>query len=148
VDQPFTAAAELARVLRPGGTLYIDLPFLQPEHGYPHHYFNATHQGLRRLFEDSLAIESVTVPDMSHPAFALRWILDVWASGLPAAEREAFLGQRVRDLLRGPPEAIAAQPFGALLPEATRFEIASGCLLKARRPDDAAPRVDAHPPRA
>ena len=45
VNDPFTSASEITRVLKPGGVLYLDLPFLQAEHGYPHHYFNATRHG-------------------------------------------------------------------------------------------------------
>jgi hypothetical protein len=35
------------------------VPFLQPLHGYPHHYFNMTHMGVRSLFEDQIEIEQV-----------------------------------------------------------------------------------------
>jgi hypothetical protein len=35
------------------------VPFLQPLHGYPHHYYNMTGEGLRNLFRtcSSTAIE-------------------------------------------------------------------------------------------
>jgi hypothetical protein len=38
VKDPFCCAAEIARVLKPGGWLKCCVPFLQPLHGYPHHY--------------------------------------------------------------------------------------------------------------
>jgi ubiquinone/menaquinone biosynthesis C-methylase UbiE len=49
VRDPFTSAREIIRVLKPGGELICCVPFLQPLHGYPHHYYNMTHEGLRNL---------------------------------------------------------------------------------------------------
>jgi len=57
VRDPFACAREIARVLKPGGKLYSSIPFLQPLHGYPSHYFNMTHQGHKRLYEDMLEID-------------------------------------------------------------------------------------------
>jgi len=51
VNDPFLCARELIRVLKPGGRLMCAVPFLQPEHGYPHHYFNMTRMGLAELFK-------------------------------------------------------------------------------------------------
>ncbi|MGZ3697159.1 MAG: methyltransferase domain-containing protein, partial [Bdellovibrionota bacterium] len=42
VKDPFLCARELMRVLKPGGYFYCEVPFLQPVHGYPHHYYNMT----------------------------------------------------------------------------------------------------------
>lgn len=47
---PFSAAKEMSRVLKPGGKLFCAVPFLQPFHGYPSHYYNMTHVGLANLF--------------------------------------------------------------------------------------------------
>lgn len=48
---PEKAAAEVARVLQPGGRAFICTPFLQPYHGYPHHYQGFTITGHQHLFE-------------------------------------------------------------------------------------------------
>jgi SAM-dependent methyltransferase len=132
VRDPFQCAAEIVRVLKPGGQLLCAVPFLQPMHGYPHHYFNATEQGLRRLFEESLAIESVFVPHVGHPAFALHWILSSWAASLPDAPQAAFLDQRIGDLLQGSPADMAGQSFGDL-PQETKHELACGFVLMGRK---------------
>jgi|TARA_B100000315_G_scaffold210208_1_gene206327 SAM-dependent methyltransferase len=46
VSDPCRCAAEIARVLKPGGELICVVPFLQPLHGYPNHFFNMTSEGL------------------------------------------------------------------------------------------------------
>jgi hypothetical protein len=50
LEFPDRAAAEMARVLRPGGQLFAATPFLQPYHGYPNHFQNFTLTGHERLF--------------------------------------------------------------------------------------------------
>jgi SAM-dependent methyltransferase len=99
VRDPFRCAEEIARVLKRGGELYCCIPFLQPLRAFPHHYFNATPEGARRLFEDLLRIESVTVSRAVHPIWALTWILRSWSEGLDEPTRSAFLNMQVRDLV-------------------------------------------------
>lgn len=48
---PGQAAKEIYRILKMGGKAYICTPFLQPYHGYPHHYQNYTITGHKLLFE-------------------------------------------------------------------------------------------------
>jgi SAM-dependent methyltransferase len=48
---PGSAVREMNRILVPGGLVHAVTPFLQPYHGYPHHYQNFTLQGHSRLFE-------------------------------------------------------------------------------------------------
>jgi SAM-dependent methyltransferase len=102
VNDPFSCAQEICRVLRPGGYLYLDLPFLQAEHGYPDHYFNATRSGLLRLFSD-LEPVSHHVPASGRPIFALHQMLAVYCGGLPDSERAAFAGMTVAEILERSP---------------------------------------------
>jgi SAM-dependent methyltransferase len=51
VKNPFRAAQEIHRVLKPNGILLACIPFLQPVHNEPQHFFNATPYGVRVLFE-------------------------------------------------------------------------------------------------
>jgi len=54
---PWDAAKEIFRVLKPGGKVYVLSAFNQHMHGYPHHYFNMTDSGLKRIFEDFVDVE-------------------------------------------------------------------------------------------
>ena len=99
VDQPFDCAKEILRVLKPGGKIYAVVPFLQREHGYPHHYFGMTMMGLKRLFGDAIDIDSHHVSRSGHPIWALWMILQTYSSGLPSADRQVFNALRVEDII-------------------------------------------------
>jgi len=71
VKHPYQCAHEIARVLKPSGTLLFAAVFMQPYHGYPHHYLNMTPSGGRALIEDVLNIKSQTVPKWQHPVRSL-----------------------------------------------------------------------------
>jgi SAM-dependent methyltransferase len=68
VANPFRAAAEIERVLAPGGALLLTVPFLTQYHGkggsshsheqYPD-FWRFTHQGLQKLFERFVQLEIV-----------------------------------------------------------------------------------------
>jgi SAM-dependent methyltransferase len=134
VRDPFKCAREIIRVLKPGGELYCSVPFLQPLHGYPHHYYNCTPQGIRALFEDHLNVESVDVIDSTHPIWSLTWILNSWVQGLPKAERPQFMDMKVSDLI-GKPEELLRQAFCQHLSKKAKMELASATVLKATKPD-------------
>jgi SAM-dependent methyltransferase len=96
VADPFTAANELVRIIKPGGRLFLTVPFLTSYHGKgetPEHsaypdYWRFTHQGLQLLFRelDDLRVYAVAgriesrlrlmMLDRFIDAFPLRQILD------------------------------------------------------------------------
>ena len=49
VHDPATVLAELKRILKPGGVLYLSVPLTAPLHGEPWHFFHFTHYGLAEL---------------------------------------------------------------------------------------------------
>jgi len=126
------AVAEIARVLKPGGKLICCVPFLQPLHGYPHHYYNMTGEGLRALFERRLHIDRHIVPRSTLPLFSLTWFVQSWARVLRGDVREQFLSLRMSDLLRQP-EELQDERWVTELSDEANFELASATMLFAHK---------------
>ena len=133
VRNPPACAAEIARVLKPGGKLICCVPLLQPLHGFPHHYFNMTHQGLCLLFEDKLQVDDQFVSDSGLPIWSLSWILRSWAGGLSGRAREQFLSMQVRDLMESP-GVLLDRDWVRQLSREKNFELASATMLTAHKP--------------
>jgi SAM-dependent methyltransferase len=133
VRDPFQCAREIVRVLKPGGELICCVPFLQPLHGFPHHYYNMSPQGLRALFDRSLEIDDHVVFAGIGPIWSLSWIVQSWAAGLPEPERETFLDMPLRTLLE-PPATLQERPWVKKLPVKKNFELASATMLLAHKP--------------
>jgi len=68
VPDPREVAAQIHRVLKPGGTVLCVAPFVFPYHGYPKHYGNFSKDGLELLFRD---FSSCTVETSHGPTAAL-----------------------------------------------------------------------------
>jgi SAM-dependent methyltransferase len=142
VDQPFVCAAEIARVLKPGGVLYIDLPFLQAEHGYPNHFFNATRHGLRRLFEGRLEVVEHQVPLSGQPMAAVQAMLDLYLRGLPPQHHERLRATTVGELVEREIASWLDDPVVTHLAEETRWVLASTTQALLRKPaTHAAPAI-------
>lgn len=136
VKDPFQAAKEIVRVMKPGARLYCVVPFLQPLHAYPHHYYNMTAAGLRNLFADQLEIERQEVPASGLPVWTLTWFLGRWVDSLPPETRHQFALMRVGDLLGDSVRFLEAD-FVKRLPPAANFELASTTALVARKREPA-----------
>ncbi len=132
VRDPFACAAEIARVLKPGGQLFCVVPFLQPYHGYPHHYYNMTGQGLRNLFEPYLKIDKQLVLDSTKPIWTLTWMVSSWAQGLSEPTKEHFLDMPVRNFLKTPRELLN-EKFVTELSDEKNFELACATALFASK---------------
>ena len=71
---PFQAAAEIKRVLRPGGTVYINVAFILPLSTPDYHdRFRFTRRGLLSLFGD---LDVLALGPSSGPVIALSVVLD------------------------------------------------------------------------
>jgi SAM-dependent methyltransferase len=132
VKDPFRCATELLRVLKPGGDIVCAVPFLQPYHGYPHHYYNMSAQGLVNLFGNAIAVDALEVPDSTLPIWSLSWIIQSWAAGLKGSTRDAFLKMSVADFL-SPPNSHMGADFVRKLSRDKNFELASACVLVAHK---------------
>lgn len=150
LQYPEAAASEVWRVLCPDGVAKIDTAFLQPEHAYPHHYFNATEAGLRHWFRD-FDIEWSGVEPYQHPKWSLVWFLSVYFASLPDAEREILapvgLGECLEILSRLSRGVTTAEDLpvvkalDALVPTGIR-SLAAGVAVRAikRAADGVVPR--------
>jgi SAM-dependent methyltransferase len=118
---PWAVAAEMLRVLRPGGQMVVLWPFLEPIHGYPNHYFNATPEGAKLTFE-RLGCAVVATP--THPIGILQWILRDWTNGLPEEMQEDFRSLTIGEILSEPGAARWISELQApALVSGTRLEI-------------------------
>jgi SAM-dependent methyltransferase len=52
VEQPHVCMAEFYRVIKPGGIVYIDTPFIFPFHAAPNDFYRFSHNGLEILCRD------------------------------------------------------------------------------------------------
>ncbi|MBW4639704.1 MAG: class I SAM-dependent methyltransferase [Gloeocapsa sp. UFS-A4-WI-NPMV-4B04] len=129
VKNPFECAQEIVRVLKPGGILYVAVPFLQPFHGYPDHYYNMTSSGLKNLFSNQLRIIECSVPLAGLPIWCLSWFLNSYIRGLPERVAEEFKNMKVSDLLNNPREYLD-KDFVRQLSLEVNEELASvNCLI-------------------
>lgn len=134
VPKPWLVIQEMNRMLKPGGYVMIDWPFLQPVHGYPSHYFNATREGLTSIFQDAgFEVTHAFTGAHQSAAFTVRWILQILLHRLPEAERRRVKKMRVQ-------EVVSLDPLG---PQWTRLlnamsadaqsELACGNMLVGRK---------------
>lgn len=133
VKNPFRVAREIARVLKPGGELYCVVPFLQPVHAFPHHYYNMTSQGLCNLFDGELHITDTLMLASGLPIWTLSAILQIWASGLTGETRERFLNMRVVELMQAPIPQLKNDYVTGLSRE-KNFELACTTAILAVKP--------------
>lgn len=132
VKDPWRCAQEIIRVLKPGGDLICCVPFLQPMHGYPHHYYNMTEQGLRNLFSPGIDIARHEVAAGTLPIWTLNWILSSWAKGLDEKTREEFMSLSVADLMDDPMNLLSRN-FVVMLSKEKNMELASATVIHGKK---------------
>lgn len=93
VINPDEVVREFVRVLKPGGKLYLCIPFLQPEHLDPTDFQRYTKDGLRHLVEKhGLTVRKV---EPVHNVYVtLAWIVGNWLSS-----RRSFAYWLLRQIL-------------------------------------------------
>ena len=134
MTEPWIAAREFARMLKPGGTIFIDYPFLVPVHGYPSHYYNATREGLARLFEKDFETVRLRTEKNQTPDHAIHWMLSGLAEALTDdALREELKAMSVAELMAQPPSGEFWSRVMAATPEKARSTFAAGNTLIARK---------------
>lgn len=140
---PVQVAAELHRVLKPGGRLHVRTAFLQPLHEKPYHFYNCTRYGLENWFSN-FETDKLHVSENFCPNHTLAWVASEAENALrqelsgEAAER--FMARPIRELVE-----IWRNPANRNSPLWTEFQqlsqdnqevIAAGFELFARKPLD------------
>jgi SAM-dependent methyltransferase len=134
VPRPWEAAAEFHRMLKPRGRIYIDWPFLQPVHGYPSHFYNATREGVRAMFADAFDIQQLDTHSYQTPDHTLSWILRSATEALAGTEvGDRLLEMRVGDLAREPAGSAMWQEIVAAMPAKAIETLACGNTLIATK---------------
>lgn len=131
VHDPLAAAAEVRRVLRDGGSFYIDTAFLQGYHGFPSHFFNMTSQAVETYLVGDFVLEHSVVPDSGSPTMAVSMLLRRYLDALGAAERYRLEQMTVA-------EALAAMDAGRVWADMTehdRRSLAASLVVVGRKPN-------------
>jgi SAM-dependent methyltransferase len=132
--EPWKVVDEIHRILKPGGKAFIDWPFLQPVHGYPSHYFNATREGLRSIFTDrGFEIELIDTLPSQAPNYTISWVLGKFINDLPEHKRRDLLGMTVAELISHPADSPFWRAIIAGLPDPLISEFSCGNSLIGRK---------------
>ncbi len=133
--QPFVAAAEIHRALKPGGYVYADCNFVFAYHGFPHHYFNASPQGLEQVFARFTRIDLGVAP-YQRPSFALESVLGTYRTCFKPQTDEDRSFQHLLDWVVWQPLRSYDDRFGDDL-----FRVAAGCYFIGMKPSSAGETV-------
>lgn len=85
VFEPWNVVSEIHRVLRPGGIVYAETPFMQQVHEGAYDFTRFTLIGHRRLFR---RFEEIEAGVAVGPATALLWSLRYFARAVPRRSRK------------------------------------------------------------
>ncbi len=153
VAQPWYVTEEVERVLRSGGTFYMEVPFLQPFHADPDDYYRYTPSGLRSIFR---SFEEREIGVSNGPGSMLTWILmEVFSlfGDLPGSYDETFMRNVPRAFLRFREAGrLLFAPFKyldkLLEPKKRSFVVASGVYFLGTKPQEDAGEWITLPPMA
>ena len=131
VRHPETAVRELRRILRPGGIVHIDTPFMQAYHPDPTDYWRFTLEGLRLLCSE---FEEIDAGVHIGPTCGVVWIVREWMNSWSA--------NRIISNLLLVPTAFVTAPFRYLdylmVGRPRGHHAAAAVYFRGRKP---APRV-------
>ena len=110
-------------------------PFLQPVHGYPSHYFNATREGLNSIFQDEgFTVDNSFTGRHQTAAYTVQWILGRFAHHLHDPDmRHEFAQMTVGELVAMSQQDPRWWKFLNALPYDAFAELACGNMLFATK---------------
>jgi len=123
VLQPDRVVAEIHRVLKPGGVVYAEIPFMQTVHEGAYDFTRFTDSGMRWLFRWFDRTESGTI---QGPGRALLWSISVVLGGL---FRNRIAGSLVGTLF------FWVRFFDKAIPDSFAIDAACGLYFLGRKAD-------------
>jgi SAM-dependent methyltransferase len=120
---PDQVVSEIRRVLRPGGLVYAETPFLQQVHAGAYDFVRYTSSGHRFLFR---AFEEIASGPVAGPGTQLLWSVDHMVRGLLRSELAGKLARALFFWLRY---------LDRLIPTAFAMDNASAYYFLGRRAD-------------
>ena len=124
MSRPWEMAAEVYRVLKPGGLVHVDTAFMQPVHGDPYHFFNMTLEGIKEIFKFFQLVRCGIKPYQT-PAYGLRMQIDVLLEHL----RSEPWRQRFKDLRDS-----LGEEFDSAIDTKGREKLAAGVFFEGTKP--------------
>jgi len=118
---PEQAVSEIHRVLRPGGLVYAETPFMQQVHAGPYDFFRFTSSGHRYLFR---GFEEIAAGPVAGAGTQLLWSIDHLVRGLFRSE---LAGKAARGLL------FPLRYLDRLVPDTYAMDNASAYYFLGRR---------------
>ncbi|WP_120631246.1 class I SAM-dependent methyltransferase [Ruegeria sp. EL01] len=123
VLDPRQVASEIHRVLKPGGLIYAETPFLQQVHEGPYDFTRFTESGHRYLFR---AFERIDSGASAGPGVQFMWSVDYLFRGLFRSRTAGKVAKLC---------VFWAQYLDRLIPEPYRVDGASGVFFLGRKSD-------------
>lgn len=119
---PFQAAQSMHEVLKDGGFIYHECNFNFAYHGYPHHYFNATLQGLEQVFAHFRPLRNGVAP-YQMPSYAVGMLLRTYLHHTQAEQYPH--GRRLTSLIHEL-NALELTQFDIYFEEEDALKVAAG----------------------
>ncbi len=135
VPDPVALLTESCRLLKPGGCVFGDAPFLQPLHLAPHHYFNFTPFGLEVVARKAgLALQYAAAQAHQRPEFSLEWLLRRTFETVSTDEAERLKNMSLADFY----SSLARDKNMIGYPALALTELAAGFRFHMAKPLDGA----------